>query len=219
MRVLLLGGTSEARALAALLEPDPAFDVVSSLAGRVTDPALPVGDYVIGGFGGVDGLVTFLRDRSIDAVVDATHPFARTMSANAVSACQASAVPLLALRRPGWDEVPGDRWHRVASVAEGAEVARNLTAPNACVFVTTGRQELKPFADDRERHYLIRSVDPPATALPPRHTASAIEFAGTLPGSVRGCVGGRRGSSVVVMGSSGGVFGVLLRVVMGATCE
>ena len=170
MRVLLLGGTSEARALAAMLEPDPAFHVVSSLAGRVTDPALPVGEYVIGGFGGVDGLVAFLRERAIDAVVDATHPFARTMSANAVSACQASAVALLALRRPGWDEVPGDRWHRVASVAAAAAVARDLTEPDACVFVTTGRQELVPFADDRERHYLIRSVDPPATALPPRHT-------------------------------------------------
>jgi precorrin-6A/cobalt-precorrin-6A reductase len=92
------------------------------------------------------------------------------MSANAVAACQSSAVPLLALRRPGWDEAPGDRWHRVASVAEAAAIARELTEPDRCVFVTTGRQELAPFADDRERHYLIRSVDPPAYALPPRHT-------------------------------------------------
>jgi precorrin-6A/cobalt-precorrin-6A reductase len=170
MRVLILGGTSEARSLAALLDQDPAFDVVSSLAGRVRDPALPAGEYVIGGFGGVPGLVGFLTERKIQLVVDATHPFARTMSANAVAACQIADVPLLILSRPGWDEVPGDRWYRVPSVSAAAQKVVELAKPGQCVFVTTGRQELSPFAFDPERHYLIRSVDPPDTALPAQHT-------------------------------------------------
>src|SRR6201996_9799827 len=98
MRVLLLGGTSEARALAARLHPD--VDVVSSLAGRVPDPALPVGAVRIGGFGGVDGLRRWLQDERIEAVVDATHPFAATMTAHAAQVCRELQLPHLLLVRP-----------------------------------------------------------------------------------------------------------------------
>ena len=87
MRVLILGGTREARDLAAALVDEPGVAVISSLAGRVRDPALPAGETVVGGFGGIAGLRAFLRDRAIDTVVDATHPFAATISANAVAAC------------------------------------------------------------------------------------------------------------------------------------
>src|SRR5690349_24304254 len=100
MRVLLLGGTSEARALAALLHPD--VEVISSLAGRVPDPALPVGQVRIGGFGGADGLRDWLRGADVDAVVDATHPFAATITANAAAVCGELEVPHLLLVRPPW---------------------------------------------------------------------------------------------------------------------
>ena len=101
MRILLLGGTGEARALAARLHPG--VDIVSSLAGRVPDPALPVGPVRIGGFGGVAGLKKWLRDNDITAVVDATHPFAATMTAHAARACAETGVPHLVLSRPPWD--------------------------------------------------------------------------------------------------------------------
>ncbi|MGH3970366.1 MAG: precorrin-6A/cobalt-precorrin-6A reductase, partial [Mycobacterium sp.] len=117
MRVLLLGGTAEARALAARLHG--CVDVVSSLAGRVPDPALPVGAVRIGGFGGVDWLRQWLRDEHIDAVVDATHPFAATITAHAAQVCAGLGLPYLVLARRAWD--PGDA-SVVASDAEAAEV-------------------------------------------------------------------------------------------------
>lgn len=101
MRLLLLGGTGEARALAKALHPR--IDIISSLAGRVPDPALPVGPVRIGGFGGVDGLRRWLRDEHIGAVVDATHPFASTMTAHAAQACAELGLPHLVLARPAWD--------------------------------------------------------------------------------------------------------------------
>ena len=103
MTVLLLGGTSEARELAVLLD-EARVDFVSSLAGRVERPRLPVGEVRMGGFGGVEGLRTWLAEHGATAVVDATHPFAEGMSANAVAACTASGVPLLRLARPGWGD-------------------------------------------------------------------------------------------------------------------
>ncbi|MDT4891181.1 MAG: precorrin-6A/cobalt-precorrin-6A reductase [Pseudonocardiales bacterium] len=166
MRVLILGGTGEARSLAAGLIDRPGFAITSSLAGRVRDPALPVGDVRIGGFGGVDGLVTYLRDQQIAAVVDATHPFAATMSAHAAQAAGRSGVPLLVLRRPGWTEEPGDDWHRVPDIASAAAAA--AAAPPGCVFVTTGRRDLAAFAADGSHRHLVRTVDPPAAPLPRR---------------------------------------------------
>ncbi|HXA11040.1 MAG TPA: precorrin-6A/cobalt-precorrin-6A reductase, partial [Mycobacterium sp.] len=101
MRVLLLGGTAEARALAKTLHPR--VDIISSLAGRVPEPALPIGPVHIGGFGGVDGLRRWLQEERIDAVVDATHPFAASMTAHAAEVCGELRIPHLVLARPAWD--------------------------------------------------------------------------------------------------------------------
>lgn len=138
-RVLILGGTAEARALAASLTD---VHVVSSLAGRVSDPRLPGGEVHIGGFGGADGLAAWLRDHRIDRLVDATHPFAERMSASAARASQMTGVPLLALRRPGWREEDGDDWRRVPSLAAAARALAN----DARVFLTTGRRSIPVFA-------------------------------------------------------------------------
>lgn len=162
MRVLLLGGTGEARALAKTLHPR--VDIVSSLAGRVPDPALPVGPVRIGGFGGVDGLRRWLREERIDAVVDATHPFAATMTAHAAAACAESRIPHLVLARPAWD--PGGAIV-VDSDADAAEtVARQRYSR---VFLTTGRSGARAFAGSGA-WFLIRAVtDPDASALPRHH--------------------------------------------------
>ena len=167
MRVLILGGTGEARELAAQLDRD-GYDITSSLAGRVRDPKLPVGPTRIGGFGGVDGLTRYLRDDAVDAVVDATHPFAATITAHAVDACSAAGVPMLLLRRPGWTAGPGDDWRRVPDI--GATVAAVRELPAGCVFVTTGRRDLAAFATDDVHDFLVRTVDPPSGDLPRRIT-------------------------------------------------
>ncbi|MFB7614520.1 cobalt-precorrin-6A reductase [Kitasatospora sp. NPDC056181] len=161
--VLVLGGTTEARALAAALAGRPGLRVTSSLAGRVAEPRLPAGEVRIGGFGGPDGLAAWLRDHAVDAFVDATHPFAAVMSHNAALAAAATGVPLLALRRPGWTPVDGDRWHPVASLDEAAAV---LPALGRRVFLTTGRQGIGSFAHLAGLHFLARSVDPPEPPVP-----------------------------------------------------
>lgn len=161
MRVLLLGGTGEARALAKALYPR--IDIISSLAGRVPDPALPVGPVRIGGFGGVDGLGRWLRDEHIDAVVDATHPFAATMTAHAAAACGELRIPHLILARPAWD--PGTAII-VESDAHAAEtVARQRYSR---IFLTTGRSGVQAFADS-DAWFLIRAVTEPDGSSLPRH--------------------------------------------------
>ena len=163
--MLVLGGTAEARALAAELHRR-GVPFVSSLAGRVSNPALPVGEVRIGGFGGVDGLARYLAQERITHVVDATHPFAATMTAHAARACH--EVPLVVLRRAGWTPRPGDRWARVPSITVAAE--RAAAAGPGTVFLTTGRRDLGAFAGDDRHEYLIRTVDPPAGPAPPRTT-------------------------------------------------
>jgi precorrin-6A/cobalt-precorrin-6A reductase len=182
MRVLILGGTGEARALAAALADQPGFDVTSSLAGRVSDPAVPVGAVRIGGFGGVDGLVEYVRDESVDAIVDATHPFAATISAHAANAAAITGRPLLVIRRPAWTESSGDDWRRVPDIAAAARAAADL--PSGCVFVTTGRRDLAAFATDAEHDFLVRTVDPPEGATPPRMTLLLGRGPYTLDGEI-----------------------------------
>jgi len=166
LRVLILGGTGEARRLAERLSALPQLQVVSSLAGRVTHPRIPAGEVRIGGFGGVAGLAEWLRVREISAVVDATHPFAARMSESAVVACAEVGVPLLALRRPGWHAREDDDWHRVPSLLAAAQALPSL---GRRIFLTTGRNELAPFAGLDALWFLIRSVDAPEPPLPVRH--------------------------------------------------
>lgn len=161
-RVLILGGTAEARALAELLSGEPELDVTTSLAGRTQDPRLPAGRARIGGFGGAEGLAGWLREERADAVVDATHPFAETISHHAAHAARATGVRLLALRRPGWSAGEGDRWHWAATLAEAAAL---LPALGRRPFLTTGRQDLAAFAGLPLR-FLARSVAPPPPPLP-----------------------------------------------------
>ena len=160
MRVLLLGGTAEGRRLAARLHPQT--DVISSLAGRVPDPALPAGPVRIGGFGGVEGLRQWLRDNDIAAVIDATHPFAATMTANAAAACAELALPHLVLSRPAWD--PGDA-ELVASDREAADVV--AAKGYSRVFLTTGRSGSAAFRDSGA-WFLIRVVTAPQAENLPR---------------------------------------------------
>ncbi|BBA98557.1 putative precorrin-6X reductase [Actinacidiphila reveromycinica] len=164
MHVLILGGTTEARELAGLLA-ERGRTVTSSLAGRVSAPRLPRGTVRIGGFGGPRGLAEWLRDHHVTALVDATHPFAARISANAAEAAARTGVPLLALRRPGWTPAPGDRWHPADSLAHAAHL---LPALADRVFLTTGRSGLAAFAGLDDLWFLVRSVDPPEGVLPRR---------------------------------------------------
>jgi precorrin-6A/cobalt-precorrin-6A reductase len=142
--VLLLGGTAEARRLAELLVAD-GVPVVTSLAGDVVDLRLPPGEVRVGGFGGIDGLVAYLRDHGVTAVVDATHPFAAQMTGNAAIACAQAAVPLLRVSRPSWStRADAGSWHWVGTVAEARQAAERL---GDRVFLAIGRQSLGEFAD------------------------------------------------------------------------
>lgn len=165
MSVLVLGGTAEARELAARLVAD-GVAVLSSLAGRVARPRLPVGDVRLGGFGGADGLARYLREADPTAVIDATHPFAAQISCHAATACARTGVRLLRLQRPGWSglsEAVG--WHWVDSHDDAASVAASL---GRRPFLTVGRQPLASFTGPLSAHpALVRVVDEPDVTLPP----------------------------------------------------
>jgi precorrin-6A/cobalt-precorrin-6A reductase len=165
-KLLILGGSGEAAALARALDGDPRFDVTLSLAGRTTEPLQLPGRIRKGGFGGADGLAAFLREEKFDLVIDATHPFADQIKANAIEAARIADVPLLAIRRPRWIAGPDDHWIMVETIENAAAV---LGAAPRRVFLTTGRNELAPFARAAQHFYLLRSVEAPEEAeLPPR---------------------------------------------------
>ncbi|MGW6214530.1 cobalt-precorrin-6A reductase [Streptomyces sp. NBC_00197] len=162
--VLVLGGTTEARELAAELTARPGVQVTTSLAGRVARPGAVEGDVRTGGFGGADGLARWLREHRVDVLVDATHPFASGITANAARAATATGVPAVVLRRPGWQAGPGDRWHEAGSLTEAAALLPGL---GRRVFLTTGRLGLAAFAHLSGPHFLVRSVEAPDPPLPP----------------------------------------------------
>ena len=165
MHILILGGTAEARALAECLAHRSDLIVTLSLAGRTALPARQPVPVRVGGFGGVEGLADYLRTERVDVLIDVTHPYAGVISANAAHAAQAAGVRLLALRRPSWPSVPGDRWIEVADVAGAVDALGG--APRR-VFLAIGRKELAPFMRAPQHYYLIRSVDPvdPPLAVP-----------------------------------------------------
>lgn len=162
--ILVLGGTTEARRLAADLAARPGVRVTTSLAGRVARPGALDGDVRVGGFGGAEGLAAWLRAHRVDAVADATHPFAAGITANAARASTATGLPLVVLRRPGWQPVPGDRWHPVASLEAAAELLPSL---GRRVLLTTGRLGLAAFARPTRLHFVVRTVQAPEPPLPP----------------------------------------------------
>jgi precorrin-6A/cobalt-precorrin-6A reductase len=162
-RILILGGTAEARQLAGRLAGRADLDVTLSLAGRTASPAAQGVPVRIGGFGGAKGLADYLTGERIDVLIDATHPYATIISANAVAAARQSRVPLIALRRPPWVAVAGDRWREVGDAREAIGA---LGQTPRRVFVALGRNELGSFCDAPQHHYLIRSVDPVEPPLP-----------------------------------------------------
>lgn len=163
MTVLILGGTSEAMALAKACARQAVPGVLVSLAGRTEAPAaLPV-PVRVGGFGGAEGLARFIRAEGVRALVDATHPFAARISFNAASAVAETGIPALALLRPGWTREAGDRWREVDDL-DGAVAA--LGAAPRRVFLTIGRQGVGAFAAAPQHHYLSRSIEPSGVRLP-----------------------------------------------------
>jgi precorrin-6A/cobalt-precorrin-6A reductase len=163
LRVLILGGTTEANQLVAALADDARFDAVLSYAGRTERPTPPPIPWRVGGFGGVEGLTRYLRDENIARVVDATHPFAAQMSAHAIAACAIANVPLLALERLPWPRMPGYRWIEVDDFTAAAAA---LGPSPRRVFLGIGRMQLAPFASHPQHFYLVRLVDPPRAPLP-----------------------------------------------------
>jgi precorrin-6A/cobalt-precorrin-6A reductase len=164
-RILILGGTAQARQLAQRLAGRANLDVTLSLAGRTASPAAQGVPVRSGGFGGVDGLARYLAEERVDVLIDATHPYAAQISANAANAAAQAGTALLALRRPPWTARAGDSWIEVDNVAEAA---RALGEKPRRVFLALGRNELRPFAGAPHHCYLVRSVDPvePPLAVP-----------------------------------------------------
>jgi precorrin-6A/cobalt-precorrin-6A reductase len=162
-RVLILGGTGDAAELARRAVALPDLTVISSLAGRTEAPTVPVGPVRIGGFGGVEGLVNYLQQEQIDALIDATHPFAAQISWNAATAAQQVEIPFLMLIRPAWEPVAGDHWIETTSHEAAAQLLSDLAQR---IFLTIGRQELAAFAHLTDRWFLMRMIDPPQPGSP-----------------------------------------------------
>jgi precorrin-6A/cobalt-precorrin-6A reductase len=165
-RVLVLGGTGDAAQFVAHASALPGLEIITSLAGRVRQPMTPAGRVRVGGFGGTEGLVNYIREQQIDLLIDATHPFAAQMSHHAATAALACGVPHLMLVRPPWTPVAGDRWVSVESIASAVEILPEVARR---VFLTIGRQELGAFASLQDLWFLMRMIDPPRpdTPVPP----------------------------------------------------
>ena len=166
MNVLILGGTTEATALAHALAGDGRVRATLSYAGRTQRPLPQPVPTRTGGFGGVAGLAQYLTEQCIGALIDATHPFAAQMTAHADAAARIAGTPLLVVLRPAWQPAAGDDWTEVATMADAA---RALGAAPRRVLLTVGQKDLSPFAAAPWHDYVIRSIEPPPPeALPPR---------------------------------------------------
>lgn len=161
-KILILGGTAEAAALATAFAELP-VNAITSLAGRTSNPAKLTGTVRSGGFGGIDGLAAYLDSEGIDLIIDATHPYAARISQNAVQAASKRGIPLVRLERPAWEKKPEDHWVDISDEAEAA----NAIPSGERVFLALGRQHIAPFAERTDVHFVIRMIDPPDVALPP----------------------------------------------------
>ncbi|MEL6965208.1 MAG: cobalt-precorrin-6A reductase [Pseudomonadota bacterium] len=162
-KLLILGGTAEARALLGAVSEWPDLHAVMSFAGRTRHPNIDQGVLRLGGFGGVDGLASYLRDESIDVLIDATHPFAARMSMQAEEASNRTGIPRLKLLRPPWAKHPKDRW---IDVSNAEEAARRLPGLARRVFLTTGHRDLEYFSNLNDIWFLIRTIEPIEQRLP-----------------------------------------------------
>jgi len=163
MKLLILGGTTEATELGQALAGDARFDATLSFAGRTQRPLAQAIPTRTGGFGGIEGLAAYLRDHAIDALIDATHPFAAQMTAHAVAAAQQTGVPLLVVLRPAWVPGPGDQWTMVPTMQAAAAA---LGPVPRRVLLTIGQKDLAPFTAAPWHDYLTRSIEPPSVSLP-----------------------------------------------------
>ena len=162
-RILILGGTTESAHLAKALERRPHLQMVTSLAGRTREPAAVPGAARSGGFGGIEGLIRYIREEHIDVIVDATHPYAEQISRHAVVASRSTGVPLLRVERPPWPRQPGDRWAMVDTLAEAARVSGDY---GRRAFLTVGAKELQAFANLERMWFLVRLIEAAAERLP-----------------------------------------------------
>lgn len=161
MKILVLGGTREARELAEALI-DAGHAIITSLAGRTEEVSPIAGEIRRGGFGGPDGLASYLIENTIDLLIDATHPFAAIISANAVLASHKAGVPLIRLCRPAWQAGPDDNWSMVAGVA----AAVDLLPSGARVLLTTGHRDLERFLGRADCRFVVRLIEAPGIGLP-----------------------------------------------------
>ncbi|GBD44351.1 Precorrin-6A reductase [bacterium HR40] len=168
--MLLLAGTGEARELARDLAGDPRIAVVSSLAGRTRTPDLPPGEVRVGGFGGESGLARYLGETGVGAVVDATHPFARTMSVTAYRVCTRLGIPYLRFERPAWTPEPGDRWIEVPDLSAGLERA---CREGGCIFASIGRSAWPLLATFERCRFVVRTIEPVDPPAPRVHVVTA----------------------------------------------
>jgi precorrin-6A/cobalt-precorrin-6A reductase len=165
-KVLILGGTGEATQLAASCATIPKVEIISSLAGRTTNPISPTGNVRIGGFGGQTGLTDYIKQMNIDILIDATHPFAAQISFNAAIAAESTNIPRLMLIRPTWQKQPEDKWIEVDSVESAAATLHHAKR----VFLTVGKQQLPAFAKLDNIWFIMRLIELPPTStalLPP----------------------------------------------------
>jgi precorrin-6A/cobalt-precorrin-6A reductase len=197
--ILILGGTKEAAVLAAeLVAAHPDWRIITSLAGRTKEPKPVAGEVRIGGFGGAEGLADYLRRERITSLIDATHPFASQISANAKRAAALADIPLETRTRPPWQKQPGDLWLEFTTLEE----ARDAIPPAARVLLALGSQHIAPFTARADVHFLVRMVDPPDQPLKlPDH-----ELVIGLPGDVEAetALLKRHGITHIVCRNSGG---------------
>lgn len=199
-RILILGGTTEARELAARLAGRADLGVMLSLAGRTANPVAQPVPVRIGGFGGAQGLAAYLAAEHIDLLICATHPYAAGIAGNAAEAASAAGVPLLAIRRPPWAPVTGDRWREAVDARAAMQL---IGAAPRRIFVALGRNDIHPFEAAPQHHYLVRSVDPivPPLALP---HASYVTARGPFAAADERALLAAHGIEIIVAKNSGG---------------